>query len=89
MQVHQKESLDKFFTEFKRLARDTNVALNDQGTIKLLKNALKGALTQSVIQLPGYNVSADPGWTFKKWEEARKQHLKWKTSIQYTKPINS
>jgi len=39
--------------------------------------------------LPGYDVSADPGWTFKKWEtEARKQHLKWKTGMQYTKPID-
>jgi len=43
--VHQKESLDEFFAKFKRLARDTNIALNDQGTIELLKNALTGALT--------------------------------------------
>jgi len=41
----QKESLDEFFTDFKRLARDANVALNDHGTIKLLKNALAGPLT--------------------------------------------
>jgi len=87
--LRQKESLDEFFTKFKRLARDANVALNDWGTIELLKNALAGPLTKSVIQLPGYDVSADPGWTFKKWEEeARKQHLKWKTSMQYTKPID-
>jgi len=87
--LHQKESLDKFFTDFKRLARDANVALNDHGTIELLKNALAGPLTQSVIQLPGYDVSANPGWTFKKWEEeTRKQHLKWKTGMQYTKPID-
>jgi len=87
--LRQKESLDEFFTNFKRLARDANIALNDHGTIKLLKNALAGPLTRSVIQLPGYNVSADPGWTFKKWEtEARKQHLKWKTGMQYTKPID-
>ena len=87
--LRQKESLDEFFAEFKRLARDANVALDDHGTIELLKNALAGPLTQSVIQLPGYDVSADPGWTFKKWEtEARKQHLKWKTGMQYTKPID-
>jgi len=87
--LRQKESLDEFFANFKRLARDANVALNDHGTIKLLKNTLAGPLTQSVIQLPGYDVSADPGWTFKKWEEeTRKQHLKWKTGMQYTKPIN-
>jgi len=89
IKLHQKESLDEFFANFKRLARDANVALNDCGTIELLKNALAGPLTRSVIQLPGYDVSADPGWTFKKWEtETRKQHLKWKTSMQYTKPIN-
>jgi len=89
IQLHQKESLDKFFANFKRLARDAGVALNDQGTIELLKNALTGALTRSVIQLPEYDVNADPGWTFKKWEEeTRKQHLKWKTSMQYTKPMD-
>jgi len=87
--LRQKESLDKFFADFKRLARDANVALNDRGTIELLKNALAGPLTRSVIQLPGYDVSADPGWTFKKWEtESRKQHLKWKTGMQYAKPID-
>jgi len=87
--LRQKESLDKFFADFKRLTKDANVALDDCGTIELLKNALAGPLTRSVIQLPGYDVSADPGWTFKKWEtEARKQHLKWKTGIQYTKPID-
>jgi len=87
--LRQKESLDEFFADFKRLARDTNVALDDRGTIELLKNALAGPLTRSVIQLPGYDVSADPGWTFKKWEtETRKQHLKWKTGMQYTKPID-
>ena len=87
--LHQKESLDEFFANFKRLARDANVALDDHGTIELLKNALAGPLTRSVIQLPGYDVSADPGWTFKKWEtETRKQHLKWKTGMQYTKPID-
>jgi len=87
--LHQKESLDKFFANFKRLARDANITLNDCGTIELLKNALHGPLTRSVIQLPEYDVSADPGWTFKKWEkETRKQHLKWNTSMQYTKPID-
>jgi len=89
IQLRQKESLDEFFANFKRLARDTGVALNDWGTIELLKNALTGALTRSVIQLPEYDVNADPGWTFKKWEEeTRKQHLKWKTSMQYTKPMD-
>jgi len=43
--LHQKESLDEFFADFKRLARDANVVLNDRGTIELLKNALTGALT--------------------------------------------
>jgi len=87
--LRQKESLDEFFADFKRLARDANVALDDHGTIKLLKNTLAGPLTRSVIQLPEYNISANPGWTFKKWEnETRKQHLKWKTGMQYTKPID-
>jgi len=87
--LRQKESLDEFFADFKRLARDANVALDDRGTIELLKNALAGPLTRSVIQLPGYDINADPGWTFKKWEkEARGQHLKWKTGMQYTKPVD-
>jgi len=43
--LRQEESLDEFFANFKRLARDANVALDDRGTIKLLKNTLAGPLT--------------------------------------------
>jgi len=89
MQTSPEGKLRRIFHRLQRLARDANIALDDRGTIELLKNALAGPLTRSVIQLPGYDVSADPGWTFKKWEkEARAQHLKWKTGMQYTKPID-
>jgi len=43
--LRQKESLDEFFADFKRLARDASITLNDCGTIELLKNALHGPLT--------------------------------------------
>ena len=53
------ESLDKFFVEFKCLAKDSDIKLNDRGTIEILKNNLKGELVKAVICSPNYNPTAD------------------------------
>ena len=43
------KSLDSFFADFKRLAKDTNIKLDDHGTLEILKNNLKGELVKAVI----------------------------------------
>ena len=79
------ESLDEFFADFKCLAKDSDIKLNDQGTIEILKNNLKGELVKAVICSPNYNPTADVPWTFKEWEtETRNQHIKWQTAEQYS-----
>ena len=79
------ESLDEFFAEFKRLAKDSDIKLNDRGTIEILKNNLKGELVKAVIRSPNYNPTADVPWTFKEWEtETCNQHIKWQTAEQYS-----
>jgi len=78
------ESLDSFFAEFKQLAKDADIKLDNHGTIEILKNNLKGELVKAVIQSLSYNPTADVPWKFKDWEkETRNQHLKWQTAEQY------
>jgi len=43
------ESLDSFFTDFKRLAKDSDIKLDDHSTLEILKNNLKGELVKAVI----------------------------------------
>ena len=78
------ESLDDFIANFKRLAKDADIKLDDHGTIEILKNNLKGELVKAVIRSPNYNPTAEIPWKFKDWEkEAHNQHLKWQTAEQY------
>jgi len=80
------ESLDNFFADFKCLAKDANIKLDDHGTIKILKNNLKGELIKAVIRSPNYNPTVEIPWKFKDWEkETCNQHLKWQTAEQYSK----
>ena len=78
------ESLDSFFADFKHLAKDANIKLDNHRMIEILKNNLKGELVKAVIQSPTYNPTADIPWQFKDWEkETHNQHLKWQTAEQY------
>ena len=82
--LRHSESLDSFFADFKQLAKDANIKLDNHGTIKILKNNLKGELVKAVIQSPSYNPTTDIPWKFKDWEkETCNQHLKWQTAEQY------
>ena len=75
--LKQKESLDIFISEFKRLATAAGVKLDDHGTIYLFKKGLKPALVQAIIASTGYNPT-NPWMTFKPWEDvAHACHLKW------------
>ena len=75
--LRQKESLDIFILEFKRLATAAGVKLNDHRTIYLFKKGLKLALVQAIIASQGYNPQ-NPWMTFKPWEDAAHAcHLKW------------
>ena len=53
--LKQKESLDIFISEFKRLATAAGVKLDNHGTIYLFKKGLKLALVQAIIASTGYN----------------------------------
>jgi hypothetical protein len=76
--IRQKDNLDSYISEFKRVARDTGVPLNDIGTITLFKKGLKKGLLDNIIDSDVYNPLAAP-WTFDRWaQEAVKQHGKWK-----------
>ena len=82
--LKQQESLDNFFADFKHLAKDADIKLDNHGTIELLKNNLKGPLVQAIIRSPNYDPTASNPWTFKDWEkETRNQHIKWQTAKQY------
>jgi len=83
--LKQGESLDDFFAKFKQLAYEAGVPLDDKGTIKTLKHAMKQGLTSAIINSPTFDPTADTPWTFKEWEEqARKSHLKWKAAAEFT-----
>jgi len=83
--LKHRDSLNKFFANFKRLAKDSDIRLDDQGTIEILKNNLKGELVKAVIHTPNYNPTAEVPWTFKEWEkETHNQHIKWQTAEQYS-----
>ena len=78
-------NIDSFFTDFKHLVRDTDIKLDDHGTIEILKNNLKGALIQAIIRSPGFDPTTNNPWKFKDWEkEAHNQHIKWTTAEQYS-----
>jgi len=83
--LKQQDSLNSFFTDFKRLVKDADIKLDDHGTIEILKNNLKGALVQAIIRSPNYDPTSNNPWKFKEWEkEARNQHIKWQTAEQYS-----
>jgi hypothetical protein len=48
--IRQKDNLDSYISEFKRVARDARIPLNDIGTITLFKKGLKKGLLDTVAQ---------------------------------------
>jgi len=83
--LRHRESLDNFFADFKCLVKDSDIKLDNHGTIEILKNNLKGELVKAVIRSPNYNPTAEVPWKFKDWEkETRNQHIKWQTVEQYS-----
>jgi hypothetical protein len=61
--IRQKDNLDSYISDFKRVARDTGVPLNDIGTIALFKKGLKKGLLDAIIDTDAYDPLATP-WTF-------------------------
>jgi len=67
--LKQQDSLDSFFADFKCLVKDTDIKLDDHGTIEILKNNMKGALVQAIIRSPNYDPTSNNPWKFKEWEK--------------------
>jgi hypothetical protein len=74
--IRQKDNLDSYISDFKRVARDAGVPLNDIGTIALFKKGLKKGLLDAIIDTDAYDPLAAP-WTFDHWaKEAVRLHGK-------------
>jgi hypothetical protein len=87
--IRQKDNLNSYISEFKRVARDARVLLNDIGTITLFKKGLKKGLLNNIIDSDVYDPFAAP-WTFDRWtQEAVKQHGKWKEKNAFHKSFCS
>jgi hypothetical protein len=61
--IRQKDNLNSYILEFKRVARDAGVPLNNIGTITLFKKGLKKGLLNNIIDLDIYDPLTTP-WTF-------------------------
>ena len=82
---HQhKDNLDTYIADFKRLARDAGIPLNDVGTIELFKRGLKKPLLDAIIDTDAYDPLAQNPWDFERWsKEAVRLHGKWKEKIAH------
>ena len=82
--LEQKDNLDTFISDFKRLARDSGNPLNDVGTIELFKQGLKRGLLNAIIDSDAYDPTTQNPWDFERWaKEAIKQHGKWKEKASH------
>ena len=82
--LSQKDNLDTYISEFKRLARDSGYPLNDVGTIELFKRGLKKGLFDAIIDSDVYDPAAQNPWNFERWaKEAIKQPGKWKEKVSF------
>jgi hypothetical protein len=61
--IRQKDNLNSYISNFKRVTRDAGVPLNNIGTIALFKKGLKKGLLDAIIDTNAYNPLAAP-WTF-------------------------
>ena len=82
---HQhKDNLDTYIADFKRLARDAGIPLNDIGTIELFKRGLKKPLLDAIIDTDAYDPLTQNPWDFERWsKEAVRLHGKWKEKIAH------
>ena len=82
--IEQKDNLDTYISDFKRIARDAGAPLNDMATIKLFKRGFKKGLRDAIIDTDAYNPLAQQPWDFERWsKEAIKQHGKWKEKLAH------
>ena len=82
--LSQKDNLDTYISDFKRLARDSGYPLNDVGTIELFKRGLKKGLFDAIIDSNVYDPTTQNPWDFEHWtKEAIKQHGKWKEKVSF------
>ena len=82
--LKHKENLDTYISDFKQLARDGGLPLNDIGTIELFKKGLKKGLFNAIVDSDAYNPSAQNPWDFERWtKEALKQHGKYKEKLAH------
>jgi hypothetical protein len=58
--IRQKDNLDSYILDFKRVTRDAGVPLNDIGTIALFKKGLKKGLLDTIIDTDAYDPLAAP-----------------------------
>jgi hypothetical protein len=61
--IRQKDNLNSYISDFKRVARDAEVPLNDIGIIALFKKGLKKGLLDAIIDSNANNPLAAP-WNF-------------------------
>jgi hypothetical protein len=58
--IKQKDNLNSYISEFKRVTRDAGVSLNDIGTITLFKKGLKKGLLDNIIDSDAYDPLTTP-----------------------------
>ena len=63
--LKQKDSLDHYISDFKRIARDAGFPVNDVGTIEIFKRGLKKGLLDTIIDSDIYDPTAANPWDFK------------------------
>jgi hypothetical protein len=74
--IRQKDNLDSYISDFKRVARDARVPLNNISTTALFKKGLKKGLFDAIINSDAYD-PLTASWNFDQWaKEAIKLHSK-------------
>ena len=83
--LKHKDDLDTFIARFKQLVTAAELDINSHGVIELLKQGLKTALVQNVLNAPDYDPNAT--YTFTEMEKhICDSHLRWINSQAYRKP---
>jgi hypothetical protein len=58
--IRQKDNLNSYISDFKRVTRDARVPLNNIGTIALFKKGLKKELLNAIIDSNAYDPLTAP-----------------------------
>jgi hypothetical protein len=76
LELKQGDDLDKYISEFERLAKIAKQNKDHAGTIRIFKGGLKPALYSSIIRRDSHDPQKE--YTFEEWKKfAEKQHTKW------------